>query len=72
MPKKPTSTSVSETASSVTVTSVKQFDSPAAFETYVLSSLNEVENYHDFLFADVPGSWGEAVFQLIDEKIKCL
>jgi hypothetical protein len=72
MPKKPTSTSVSETASSVTMTSVKPFDSPAAFENHVLFSLREVKTYHDFLFTDVPGSWGEAVFWLIDEKIKCL
>jgi hypothetical protein len=53
----------------MTVTSVNQFDSQAAFEAHVLSSLRRVTTYHDFLFTDVPESWGEAVFRLIDEKI---
>jgi hypothetical protein len=72
MSNNPASTPVSETDSSMTVTSARQFNNQAAFENHVLFSLQEVEKYHEFLFTDVPGSWGEALFWLIDEKIKSL
>ncbi|KAJ5781471.1 uncharacterized protein N7518_009954 [Penicillium psychrosexuale] len=69
MPNVPASISVSETGSSMSTTSAKQFDSLSAFEDHVLSSLRQVESSHDFLFTDVPEFWGTTVFQHIDEKI---
>lgn len=65
----PFSIPVSETGSSLTVTSVKQFDNQLAFEAHVLSTLSQVKEYHEFVFTNVPASWGKAVFQLIDEEI---
>jgi hypothetical protein len=51
------------------LTSANQFDKQAVFESYILSSLCPVKEYHELVFTDVPPSWGEAVLQLIDEKI---
>lgn len=42
----------------MSTTSVIQFDNLPAFEAHVLSSLHQVESYHNFLFTDVPESWG--------------
>lgn len=50
-------------------TSANRFNSQAAFEDHVLSSLRQVETYHDFLFTDVPEDWGEAIFRLVDKEI---
>jgi hypothetical protein len=69
MPNNPTSTHVSEPGSSMIETSANRFNSQAAFEDHVLSSLRQVETYHDFLFTDVPEDWGEAIFRLVDKEI---
>ncbi|KAJ9238589.1 hypothetical protein DTO169E5_4789 [Paecilomyces variotii] len=65
----PLSTPTYEPGSSITVTSTKQFDNQSDFKDYILSSLYQVKEYHEFVFIDVPSSWGEAVLQLIDESI---
>ncbi|KAJ9203610.1 hypothetical protein DTO164E3_2532 [Paecilomyces variotii] len=65
----PLSTSTSKPGSSITVTSTNQFDNQSDFKDYILSSLYQVKEYHEFVFIDVPSSWGEAVLQLIDESI---
>ncbi|KAJ9315242.1 hypothetical protein DTO271D3_4409 [Paecilomyces variotii] len=65
----PLSTSTSKPGSSITVTPTKQFDNQSGFKDYILSSLRQVKEYHEFVFIDVPSSWGEAVLRLIDESI---
>jgi hypothetical protein len=65
----PISTPALESGSFMTVTSAKQFDEQAVFEGHVLSSLHRVKEYHEFVFTDVPPSWGEVALRLIDEKI---
>ncbi|KKK25591.1 hypothetical protein AOCH_000088 [Aspergillus ochraceoroseus] len=58
-----------ESGSFMTVTSARQFDKLAVFEAHVLSYLRRVKEYHEFVFTDVPPSWGQAILRLIDEKI---
>lgn len=65
----PLSTSTSKPGSSITVTPTKQFDNQSDFKDYILSSLYQAKEYHEFVFIDVPSSWGEAVLRLIDESI---
>lgn len=56
-------------ASFITVTSANQFDNQSDFEARVLSSILQVQAYHEFEFTDVPLHWAEALQQDIDEKI---
>ncbi|KAJ9294937.1 hypothetical protein DTO271G3_6499 [Paecilomyces variotii] len=65
----PLSSPTSEPSSSITVTSTNQFDKQTDFKEYILSSLYQVKEYHEFVFTNVPSSWGEAVLRLIDESI---
>ncbi|KAJ9255403.1 hypothetical protein DTO207G8_3159 [Paecilomyces variotii] len=65
----PLSTSTSKPGSSITVLSTNQFDNQSDFKDYILFSLYQVKEYHEFVFIDVPSSWGEAVLRLIDESI---
>ncbi|PKX89817.1 uncharacterized protein P174DRAFT_378604 [Aspergillus novofumigatus IBT 16806] len=53
----------------MTVTSANQFDKQADFKDHVVSSLHQNREYHEFIFTDVPPSWADAVYQLIDEII---
>jgi len=69
MPKPPSSTPVFGNGSSITVTSANQFSTQAAFEDHILSSLLEVDEYHEFVFTDVPPLWGDPAFQLTGEEI---
>lgn len=65
----PVSTPIPQPSSVMTVTSANQFNEQADFTGHVLSSLAQVNEDHEFIFTDVPFSWGDVVFRLIDEKI---
>ncbi|GIK02050.1 hypothetical protein Aspvir_006093 [Aspergillus viridinutans] len=65
----PISTPTTEPSSFVTVTSANQFDWLTDFIHHVVSLLRQNREYHEFIFTDVPPSWADAVYQLIDEKI---
>ncbi|TQB70096.1 hypothetical protein MPDQ_000970 [Monascus purpureus] len=65
----PIPTTTSKSGAFMTVTSATQFDEQAVFEGYILSSLCQVKEYHEFVYINVSRSWGEVALRLIDEKI---
>jgi hypothetical protein len=53
----------------MTTTSAEQFKKLSDFTDHVVTSLNRVEGYHEFLFTNVCASWADSLHQLIDEVI---
>ncbi|KAJ5731627.1 uncharacterized protein N7483_006135 [Penicillium malachiteum] len=62
-------TATPNSGSFMTVNSANQFNTEAAFQYHIISSLRQAQEYHEFLYTDVPRSWGEVILQVIDEKI---